>query len=680
MYTPIKNISSLSKGASQGLMPVMGANYRDFSRLLDTRSALHIENYWLHGSGRLVKRKGTTLNFDTTESNEIPVWESYQNDTEIVAYGTKVRAYDNATGTFTDIKTDFTDNGFDGARAGDYFFITSISDGLWRISQTISYAQSQTTGLGSTNKFILTGGSGVVNNGDTITGGTSGATATVVTPSGTLPGEYTLIVSDATAAFTHGESITGGTLSGAILSNINPFDDGQIITGQTSGATARIILDQDNGATGVLTLGNISGTFQNGETLIDEQAVPGRGTASTALTYAISQVSDAPKARYILYGDRRLLLYQLEQDVAGWAYSEADDGSNPPFTNWTVGSAFNDPGAGTFRNGERALTASLLGNIYFIGFSKGYHSFSIDQTEISGVSSKFDNPIQTKEGIGISLSKTTDIGVVVCGKFGIKLLVSLGQSNVPYSDQWETLTEQLGEEYFDDVDFSDGDIIYDEVRGYIYVSCAKGGATKNLILACKVTLPGIETDVKSGATSFFTGLNPYKFLEKNGEIYFTSSIDGETFHLFDGENDNGEEVYSQYYQELTFGTLTDTFNLDEFKCEGELSPASTITVSFDTFDENGYFEIARKSYTWTATNSYTGGGGWSSPWGSTGWGSGGASNGLVYDSTGATPGLRGLTRVRVRFESSDTADHVLATFSARASIIAPTRNVKLTEI
>ena len=47
------------------------------------------------------------------------------------------------------------------------------------------------------------------------------------------------------------------------------FTVGQIVTGQTSDATARIIADSDSGATGTLTLRDISGEFENNETITD---------------------------------------------------------------------------------------------------------------------------------------------------------------------------------------------------------------------------------------------------------------------------------------------------------------------------------------------------------------------------------------------------------------------------
>ena len=67
------------------------------------------------------------------------------------------------------------------------------------------------------------------------------------------------------------------------------FTAGLVITGATSTATATIVIDDDSGATGTLTIRDISGTFQNGEIITDTST----GSATTnsltkqilALTY-----------------------------------------------------------------------------------------------------------------------------------------------------------------------------------------------------------------------------------------------------------------------------------------------------------------------------------------------------------------------------------------------------------
>lgn len=61
------------------------------------------------------------------------------------------------------------------------------------------------------------------------------------------------------------------------------FTVGKILTGVTSGATAEIVALQDDGTTGYLTLGNVVGTFQNNETINDDNVPAGSGLVNGTL-------------------------------------------------------------------------------------------------------------------------------------------------------------------------------------------------------------------------------------------------------------------------------------------------------------------------------------------------------------------------------------------------------------
>ncbi len=62
------------------------------------------------------------------------------------------------------------------------------------------------------------------------------------------------------------------------------FTVGAILTGGTSGAHGIIIADVDAGSTGTLTLEGIDGTFQNDETITDDNGSPGSATSDGTLT------------------------------------------------------------------------------------------------------------------------------------------------------------------------------------------------------------------------------------------------------------------------------------------------------------------------------------------------------------------------------------------------------------
>lgn len=63
------------------------------------------------------------------------------------------------------------------------------------------------------------------------------------------------------------------------------FTAGTILTGQSSGATARIQADTDSGTTGTLTLTDIRGEFIDNEIITDNNSTPGSATANGALSH-----------------------------------------------------------------------------------------------------------------------------------------------------------------------------------------------------------------------------------------------------------------------------------------------------------------------------------------------------------------------------------------------------------
>jgi len=63
------------------------------------------------------------------------------------------------------------------------------------------------------------------------------------------------------------------------------FSKGAVLTGATSGATARIQDDSDSGATGTLTLIDIKGEFIDNEIITDDNGSPGSATANGTLSH-----------------------------------------------------------------------------------------------------------------------------------------------------------------------------------------------------------------------------------------------------------------------------------------------------------------------------------------------------------------------------------------------------------
>ncbi len=113
---------------------------------------------------------------------------------------------------------------------------------------------------------------------ETLTGLTSGATANIVSDSDAgLTG--TLTIDTVTGVFASGETVVdplGGTgvLTGTIVKKLSydaqvvNFSASQTIRGKTSLSSGIRLSETDNGADGILTLGTVSGLFENNELLV----------------------------------------------------------------------------------------------------------------------------------------------------------------------------------------------------------------------------------------------------------------------------------------------------------------------------------------------------------------------------------------------------------------------------
>lgn len=129
-------------------------------------------------------------------------------------------------------------------------------------------------------------------NGGRTAGLTTNATATKAWSLALVPGQLVRLNADviarqrnAAAVASYGLQVTayrpGSTL--AYDTQTVNFTAGNIVTGQTSGATARIQADSDSGATGTLTLIDISGEFIDNELITDTSG--GSATVNGTLSH-----------------------------------------------------------------------------------------------------------------------------------------------------------------------------------------------------------------------------------------------------------------------------------------------------------------------------------------------------------------------------------------------------------
>ncbi len=100
------------------------------------------------------------------------------------------------------------------------------------------------------------------------------------------------------------------------------FTTGLVLTGGTSGATAEIIADTDNTSTGILTLGNIKGTFADNEIITDSSTGSATANGTVGDTYLLydAQASNFATIPQLITGGTSGAVRQL--------VGQQDDGSS----------------------------------------------------------------------------------------------------------------------------------------------------------------------------------------------------------------------------------------------------------------------------------------------------------------------------------------------------------------
>ncbi len=445
------------------------------------------------------------------------------------------------------------------------------------------------------------------------------------------------------------------------------FLDGETITGGTSGATATILEQADGGASGTLTIGSITGTFEDNELIT---STSGSADVNGTLSFVYTPISGAPIAKTInLIGSR--LFAGVGPSVQ---YSAPDDGiTNPPFNNWTVSTTATDGGRIAYRNGGTVNAIDSIGNQTIVAFAdNGKWAFSIDITDVAGVQRKIDREIMFREDAGGQRATLqTKEGIFYVNSRGVWQLTSVGQADIKFSDQEVITSELLGNNYFDDVDFSQADLAYNEQINTLFVTLRKDSNINNLVLA-------YNTEFKSYA--FITGWNINRFLQIGDLIYGGDASTNKLYQCFSGSDDDGNDIWTQYYQEVNTGDVNSRKSLLGQYMHTILSPDSNLQMRFDTFDRNGEFAqdvCVLNVIPQGTTDSVTEYG--SASWGAGAWGGDVDVVGTFEQFSGYRARINNYQRIRVKFSSNDKSPHKISYFTLITKQKVPIRRRNLTK-
>lgn len=432
------------------------------------------------------------------------------------------------------------------------------------------------------------------------------------------------------------------------------FTVGSKITGGTSGATAIILEDSDSGATGTLTLGSISGTFQDNEALTD--AATGVAVVDGTLDWTFTSVTAAPICNILKVIGNRLFAGNLLSDPTAVKYSDADDGTNPPFTDWTVATGSADPGLINFRNAGPVNSIEALGDNVVVFAENGKWSFVIDTIDSAGTLTKIDRTQLSRLDLGGSSgSILTPYGLFYINERGLWRLVSVGQNDIPFSEQEGFESILLGNDYFDDITLTNADIAYSQKYNTLLITCAKDSSTNNHIIAYNLT---------NGAFFIFKGWTINRFLDDDGVLYGASSTTTTIWKLFEGTDDDGNDIYTSYEQELNVGGLGANKELRKVYMQGFLSSSTVINVAFDIYTREGNKISDKLKYTWSADSTAGFADGYAeASWGVSSWGADTDTGGLTENFAGGGHKIKNFNRIILKLNEQSKVSHQLTWIS-----------------
>jgi len=726
VYKPIQVSSRPRNTSVVSTMAEKGLDYLDLPQLLDPSLAIRMQNYYSTAPGRLTKRKGLRRLFSISSSLAGTMLEEYTPNLFVYAYGTNTAIYNRDTGVSTIVKSDWTDAPQVGVRYGDYFFVCNGFQKIHRISQVLNY-DAQTTAF-SVGARIIGATSGtkaivleVANYTPAFLTGDTGATSVVATWNAVTNGSFRMTINGTLRnilGLNFSSCVTMADVALVIQAGIrnvtktaetcvwstNRF----IITSSDRTSTSAITVasaapsgtdisgaggtdfmdcDTGNGVvtnavaanTGTLTLGAITpddGVFTNNEliTSVDESGIiTGSATVDGTLGFQINEILGSSPCKVLAVAGARLFAGNTLENSAEVQYSNSDTGVNPPFTNWTIGTLATDPGRVFSRNAGAVNSIVSLGENIVVFSDNGKWAFQITVLDVGGTLTKTDTPIIDRRDFGGATGAITCAkGTFYMNESGLWNLQSLGQDNIPFSDQEFLVTTVLGQDYFDDADLSNCDIIFDAQRELILATYAKDSEINNHV---------IVYNTRTNQISVFTGWTINRFmLTKDESIFGISALAPRVFTVFSGYDDDGTGITTDFEQELKLGDLQTRQILKGLYLQGFLSPSTDIRVRISIYDVRGIFVPDKLVYAWTPSSVAGTILGYDSLPYDGGLGGDLDLAGLVEDFNGIRPWIRNWQRVRIRFTATDKLAHQINWVRLEAEPKVDIRRRNLTQI
>lgn len=316
----------------------------------------------------------------------------------------------------------------------------------------------------------------------------------------------------------------------------------------------------------------------------------------TLSTNAWTLVSDAsaPKSDILfIFGTR---IYGNDVDNPSKVISAEQYVSGVPFQNWTVASTpalTTDPFSIDFGNAGEVHDISALNGSPCALYSEGDTSFAVGSIDIDTVGVRLNVTVQSEKlGIGGFRALSTSKGLFVLNRAGVFMISNFGATNQSFTRQEQKISRLFSKTFTEQIDFSNGDMLIDEVNNLLIITCADRATFNNLVLVYNIEL---------GAFSRITEWTLGDLFVLDNVFYGTDSTTGKIYQLFTGTSNDGDSVKAEFSQELTSGDVLTRKELLEFYIKGKLSPEQEVTISFTRYDKLGELKDT-KTETWNLSD------------------------------------------------------------------------------
>ena len=586
------NATPFPKTGIVNTVAIKGLNNLTFSQLLDSDYAQTINNYIVKGEGVLEKRKWiekllevSTINYDAQSGNfttGLTLTGGTSGATGLILLdsdsgttGTLTLA--NITGTFEDNET-ITDTSTGSATSNGV-----IADGTEAITMAEKF----------TNDIIIFGFSTCVCAYNITAWTIELIKADFSANSGFVwekYGDYFFIANGVDKIYRISRILNYDNQTANFT--VSTPTDTNVLTGGTSEATAVILEDSDSGSAWYITLGEVSGTFEDNETITWDIG-SGSADVNGIIDWQINEITDSPICLVLYQFNSRLFAGNIKGDISRIMWAEQDAGNNPPFTNWTTSATppeKDDPSSLRFRNGGEIKSISSLGGQIIGLLDDGKMGFRIEVVDVGsvGLTQKPVIDFQEIDFVGEKGAVSTQYWVFYVNESGIWNMVSGGNTSQPYSQNEANISKVLGATFLENLTLTDADIIYDNNQDLILITC-KEESTKNNIV--------IWFDPELKAFGKFDNLHINRFFKINNQLYGTGSRKTKIWKMFEWNSDDNTSIAAKYEQEINLGSINHLYALERTFINSEISETTALTISFDIYNRKGQLVDRKKTYT-----------------------------------------------------------------------------------